>query len=94
MLVLDYIVFNSDRCVNNFGFIQNSITGEIQCPAPIFDTGSSLFFSDELKSSGTFSNQNFRSRTFAWKHDEQIKYADLSNLKNDWFCRGIVLWLL
>ncbi|MGL5152663.1 MAG: hypothetical protein ACRC7N_19080 [Clostridium sp.] len=42
MIVFDYIIENKDRHFNNFGFIRNNNTGEIEKLAPIFDNGFSL----------------------------------------------------
>lgn len=42
MLVLDYIILNEDRHLNNFGFIRDVNTLKIKKVAPIFDNGSSL----------------------------------------------------
>ena len=44
MLILDYIIFNEDRHFNNFGFIRNVETLEIKNMAPIYDSGTSLFY--------------------------------------------------
>ena len=43
MIVLDYIIANTDRHHNNFGFIRDVNTLEYKCPAPIFDSGTSLW---------------------------------------------------
>ena len=44
MLLLDHIIFNEDRHFNNFGFIRNVETLEIKNMAPIYDSGTSLFY--------------------------------------------------
>lgn len=44
MLFLDYIIFNEDRHFNNFGFIRNVETLKAEGMAPIFDSGTSLFY--------------------------------------------------
>lgn len=43
MIVLDYIIANTDRHHNNFGFIRDVNTLEYLSPAPIFDSGTSLW---------------------------------------------------
>lgn len=43
MLALDAIICNTDRHMNNFGFLARSQTNEIVAPAPLFDHGNSLF---------------------------------------------------
>lgn len=49
MLLVDYILGNEDRHLNNFGLLRDAKTLRFLGPAPIFDTGSSLGFdrSDE-----------------------------------------------
>lgn len=44
MLFLDYIIFNEDRHFNNFGFIRDVETLEVKGMAPIYDSGTSLFY--------------------------------------------------
>jgi hypothetical protein len=43
-LILDYIILNEDRHFGNFGMIRDTNNGEWKYPAPVFDSGSSLFF--------------------------------------------------
>lgn len=43
MLVLDALIFNTDRHFGNFGFLVDNITNKIVSPAPLFDHGNSLF---------------------------------------------------
>ena len=43
MIVLDYIIANTDRHHNNFGFIRDVNTLEYLSPAPIFDSGTRLW---------------------------------------------------
>lgn len=42
MFILDYLMLNEDRHLNNFGIIRNVETLEWSSVAPIFDTGQSL----------------------------------------------------
>lgn len=44
MLYLDYVIFNEDRHFNNFGFIRNVKSLKVQGMAPIYDSGTSLFY--------------------------------------------------
>lgn len=44
MIVLDYIIANGDRHLNNFGLIRDAVSLEWISPAPIFDSGSSMGF--------------------------------------------------
>ncbi len=43
MLVLDALIFNTDRHFGNFGFLVDNKTNTIAAPAPLFDHGNSLF---------------------------------------------------
>ena len=42
MIVVDFIIANEDRHLNNFGLVRNANTLEWIGVAPIFDSGSSL----------------------------------------------------
>lgn len=43
LLVFDYLMANTDRHFGNFGVIRNVNTLEWICPAPVFDSGTSLW---------------------------------------------------
>lgn len=86
MMVLDYIIANEDRHQTNFGAVRNAETLEWVGTAPIFDSGSSLWFSKP---------QAFISpctkvpcKPFKADHNEQIKlvtsfdWLDFSALKD------------
>lgn len=45
MMIFDAIILNNDRHFKNFGYLVNNNTGEYLGPAPLFDNGSSLFWS-------------------------------------------------
>ena len=44
MFTVDFIMSNTDRHSNNYGLLRNSDTLEPMGPAPIFDTGNSMFY--------------------------------------------------
>ena len=46
MMVLDYLILNHDRHFKNFGILRNSQTLNSAEAAPIFDSGSSLFYDE------------------------------------------------
>jgi len=46
MMIIDFIIGNTDRHKNNFGILRDSDTLEWKKLAPIFDNGNSLFHSD------------------------------------------------
>ncbi|MDR1604513.1 MAG: excisionase [Gracilibacteraceae bacterium] len=73
MLTLDYIIANEDRHYNNFGFIRNADTLEWKGFAPVFDSGTSLWYNN------LFVGSAVESKPFRNSHDEQIKLvSDLS----------------
>ena len=67
MLALDYIVANTDRHYNNFGFVRNAETLDWYGLAPIYDSGTSLWHDTRV---GT---NPCKSKPFRTTHDEQIK---------------------
>ncbi|MCL2712979.1 MAG: HipA domain-containing protein [Methanomassiliicoccaceae archaeon] len=76
MLVLDFIIANSDRHYNNFGLIRNADTLEWLSVAPIYDSGTSMWCK-ELPSA--FNRGKDESKPFRGRHGEQIKLvSDLS----------------
>lgn len=68
MLVLDYLLANTDRHMNNFGLLRDSNTLEILGIAPIFDSGTALF---QNQSSTQFIPE-IESKPFAKTHNKQI----------------------
>lgn len=42
--LIDFIISNSDRHLSNFGVLRNANTLECVSPAPIFDSGNSMFY--------------------------------------------------
>lgn len=45
----DFIISNTDEHLLNFGVLRNADTMEFIGPAPIYDSGNSMFFADERK---------------------------------------------
>lgn len=84
MIVVDYLIANEDRHPNNFGVIRHAETLEWMGAAPIYDSGSSLWFSKPQ----TFisATSNITCKPFKNDHNEQIKlvtsfdWLDLSRL--------------
>lgn len=84
MIVVDYLIANEDRHQNNFGVIRHAETLEWIGPAPIYDSGSSLWFSKPL---GLIrADSKLTCKPFKQDHNEQIKlvtsfdWLDLSAL--------------
>jgi len=67
MLVADYIIANTDRHNNNFGFIRNADTLEWLGLAPIYDSGTSLWHNTR------YVGRAPESKPFRSTHAEQIK---------------------
>jgi len=67
MIVIDYIIANTDRHFNNFGFIRDADTLEWIGFSPIYDSGTSLW------NESLTAIQNPTTKTFAKTHEEQVK---------------------
>lgn len=85
MIILDHLIANEDRHQNNFGAIRNAETLEWIGAAPIYDSGSSLWFD---KPTGMIqANCKLTCKPFKTSHEEQLKlvksfeWLDLSTLK-------------
>lgn len=71
MIVLDYIIANEDRHLNNFGLLRNAETLEWYGFAPIYDSGSSLGYD---KVAGQIrSERDIECKPFKKHHVEQLK---------------------
>jgi len=71
MLVLDYIIANEDRHLNNFGLLRNAETLEWIGFAPIYDSGSSLGY-DKLPTQIRM-QADITCKPFKKTHTEQLK---------------------
>lgn len=82
MFVVDFIIANVDRHINNFGFIRNANTLEWLGFAPIFDSGTSMFLnfqSFELEKNGQNSSL-IESKPFVSNQLEQLKLFPLKEI--------------
>jgi len=70
MLVMDYIIANEDRHWGNFGFVRNADTLEWLGFAPIFDSGTSLWYNEPTAKVGY---EGVACMPFKKTHAEQIK---------------------
>jgi len=73
MLSVDYLMGNEDRHFGNFGFIRNVETLEYQGMAPIFDTGSSLYyksFDEDIRL-----DADIGVKPFALSQEQQLYYV-------------------
>lgn len=51
-ILTDFIITNTDRHLNNFGIIRDSRTQRFLKPAPIFDSGNSMFYNTSYIKTG------------------------------------------
>ena len=72
MLVLDHIILNEDRHLNNFGFLRNPDTLEWIGSAPIFDSGTSLRY-NRFHDSFYWKEDSYFCKPFKDSHKEQLK---------------------
>lgn len=98
MIVLDYIIANEDRHLNNFGVIRNAETLEWIGMAPIYDSGSSLGY-DKLVNQ-IRAGKDITCKPFKKHHEEQLKLvssfdwvkfdrlSDVEELITDTFAMG------
>ncbi len=78
MIVLDYIIANEDRHFNNFGLLRDANTLEWIGTAPIFDSGTSLWYN---KTASRFISSDIICKPFKKTHGEQLKLVS----SYDWF---------
>ena len=71
MIVLDYIILNEDRHLNNFGALRNADTLEWIGMAPIYDSGSSLGYDKTVPLMRD--RDEITCKPFKKHHDEQLK---------------------
>lgn len=87
-ILTDFIITNTDRHLNNFGVIRDSKTYRFIKPAPIFDSGNSMFYNTNLikADSGLL---DIKVTSFKKYEKELLKYVtdpklvDLSLLPSD-----------
>lgn len=83
MIVLDYIIANEDRHYNNFGLLRDANTLEWIGAAPIFDSGTSLWYDISARGISTY---DIPCKPFKKKHSEQLRmvssfdWLDISKL--------------
>jgi len=70
MLTIDYIIANEDRHFNNFGLVRNAETLEWLGFAPVYDSGTSLWYNTPDVGS------HVESKPFSKTHAKQIKLVD------------------
>ncbi|MGO4948489.1 HipA domain-containing protein [Blautia sp. Sow4_E7] len=71
MIVLDYIIANEDRHLNNFGLLRNAETLQWLGASPVFDSGSSLGYNKVPFD--ILGEREIICKPFKKTHDEQLK---------------------
>ncbi len=71
MLVLDYIIANEDRHLNNFGLLRDPETLKWIGMAPVFDSGSAMGYDRNI--SRIYVDHNTVCKPFKKHHEEQLK---------------------
>lgn len=71
MIVLDYLLVNEDRHLNNFGVVRKAESLKYMCAAPIFDSGTSMWFDKPTAMIGDITK--LVCKPFKNTHEEQIK---------------------
>lgn len=71
MMVVDYLLANEDRHQNNFGVVRNALTLEYAGAAPIYDSGTSLWFDKPTAMIGR--DAGITCKPFKRRHEEQIQ---------------------
>lgn len=72
MIVLDYIIANEDRHFNNFGLLRDPETLEWLGAAPVYDSGTSLWYDTPTKA---IPHSDVECKPFKRKHGEQLKFV-------------------
>lgn len=78
-ILTDFILTNTDRHFNNFGFLYNSEMHKFISMAPIFDTGNSLFYNREIIPAGS-DLLDIKVTSFSEKEVIMLRYVHERNL--------------
>lgn len=80
-ILTDFLLSNTDRHFNNFGFMRNAETGRLFAMAPIFDTGNSLFYNQEFIPAGEHLLE-LRTASFCKREVDLLRYVKDYSLVN------------
>lgn len=78
-ILTDFILTNTDRHYNNFGFLYNSEKNEFVKMAPVFDSGNSLFYEEEHIPTGQYLLE-ISTASFLKKEVQLLQYVKHSEL--------------
>ena len=91
MIVLDFLIVNEDRHQTNFGVVRDANTLEFLGPAPIFDSGTSLWFDKPTQMIGSMAN--VVCKPFKTSHEQQlglvssfdwVDFSKLDRIEDEW----------
>ena len=77
--VLDYIIINTDRHTQNYGFMMNNDTGELEAVAPMFDLNCALVADYFQVEAGDTLSQMFNTKETI--RELAFRYVDQTDLK-------------
>ena len=80
-ILTDFILSNTDRHFNNFGFLYDAIEQKFVSMAPVFDTGNALFYNKEIIPSG-INLLDIEVTSFREKEVDLLQYITNKNLVN------------
>jgi len=80
--IVDYLITNRDRHQGNIGFLRDSSSLKLVSPAPIFDSGSSVYFENVLPLSvdNTTVNGLYKTERECLSHVKNWKVIDMNKL--------------
>ena len=76
--ITDFIISNTDEHLMNFGVLRNPVTLEFIGPAPIYDSGNSMFYSEGINCKHTRRTLLEKEITAVYKSEEKM----LAQVKN------------
>lgn len=85
MILTDFVLSNTDRHYNNFGFLYSSKAHKLIKMAPIYDTGNCLFYDKDLipVKSGLL---EIRVNSFCKKEADMLAYVKIESVLS---CQGL-----
>ena len=74
MIVIDYIIRNTDRHWNNFGILRNGVSGDWIGLIPLYDNGYSLWNNDVVRNDSPTHSSSFKDT-----NEECLKYLNIND---------------
>lgn len=73
-ILTDFVLSNTDRHYNNFGFLRDPADGSFTSMAPIFDTGNSLFYDRDIIPTGEYL-LDIKAASFRKREVDMLQYV-------------------